>query len=300
MDFKQTLSKLHQIRLQEETWFRVCIFHCISTEVAQTGVFAGLRSFGFLDTLSRAVAAYFLCTPCPHARLSRLAAKTYERKLAAIFSLIFLFMFYAPLGSKCVAQSGIITTYVGSGLPEIGAMATSQIVDSPIAVAADLAGGFYFSNARQNRIYHVPADGRLLLAAGSGAPGFSGDGGPATSAQLNRPDGIAVDSVGNLYIAEPFNDRIRKVTPGRMIATIAGNGKAGFSGDGGSAVSAKLWNPCSIALDSMGNLFIADTYNLRIRKVTPGGIITTIAGNGELGFGGDGGKAASVKLPVRP
>ncbi len=114
--------------------------------------------------------------------------------------------------------------------------------------------------------------------------GFSGDGGPATSAQLFNPTGVAVDAAGNLFIADFNNNRIRKVTPAGVISTVAGNGSQGFSGDGGPATSAQLSGPESVAVDAAGNLFIADRYNDRIRKVTPDGIISTVAGIWNTGF----------------
>ena len=137
--------------------------------------------------------------------------------------------------------------------------------------------------------------GTITTVAGNGNEGFSGDGGPATSAWLDAPTGVAVDSAGNLYIADEDNDAIRKVSGG-TITTVAGNGSAAaFSGDGGPAISASLGAPNGVAVDSAGNLYIADTYNDRIRKVS-NGTITTVAGNGNYGFSGDGGPATSASL----
>jgi uncharacterized protein (TIGR03437 family) len=141
--------------------------------------------------------------------------------------------------------------------------------------------------------------GTLTLVSGNGLPGFSGDNSPAASASLNEPFGVAVDSAGNVYIADTYNNRVRKVSNG-MITTVAGNGTAGFSGDNGPATRAQLSAPCGVALDSAGNLYIADTYNNRVRKVS-NGVITTVAGNGGTGldnggFGGDNGAAASAQL----
>ena len=137
--------------------------------------------------------------------------------------------------------------------------------------------------------------------AGNGGFRFRGDGGPATSASLNEPAGVAVDPAGNLYIADQFNDRVRKVSPGGIITTVAGNGDLGFSGDGGPAVNASLARPTGVAVDAAGNLYIADQLNHRIRKVDTGGVITTVAGSGAAGidgggFSGDGGPATSASL----
>jgi trimeric autotransporter adhesin len=134
----------------------------------------------------------------------------------------------------------------------------------------------------------------ISTVAGNGVQGFGGDGGPATSAQLSSPLGVAVDSTGSLYIVDSVNNRIRKVSGG-VITTVAGNGTPGFSGDGGPATSAELRYPSDVAVDSTGNLYITDTNNFRIRKVSKG-VITTVAGNGSPGFSGDGGPATSAEL----
>ena len=133
--------------------------------------------------------------------------------------------------------------------------------------------------------------------SGNGTPGFSGDSGPATGAQLNSPSGVATDSAGNLYIADTTNHRIRKVAVGSgTISTVAGTGTAGYSGDNGPASGAELHSPAGIALDASGNLYIADQGNGVIRKVTPTGTITTVAGNNETGFSGDNGPATNATL----
>jgi sugar lactone lactonase YvrE len=206
------------------------------------------------------------------------------------------FLFVVQASALGLAQSEIITTYAGPGLPVNGTQATTQAIDSPYSVTPDGAGGFYVASSILNRVYRVGADGRLSLAAGNGLYGYSGDGGPATSAWLNRPTGVAVDSAGSLFIADSQNFRIRKVTQGGVINTVAGNGTRGYSGDYGPATSAQFSNPTGVAVDSSGNLFIADTGNDRIRKVTPDGVISTVAGNGTYGYSGDGGPATSAQL----
>ena len=127
-------------------------------------------------------------------------------------------------------------------------------------------------------------------------PGDLGDGGPAIFARLNSPRGLAVDGNGNLYIADTGNNRIRKVTPSGLITTIAGSGTKGFSGDGGAGTSAQLNTPYAVAVDSAGNVYIADYLNSRIRKLAVNGVITTIAGNGTFSYSGDGGPATSAAL----
>jgi len=199
-----------------------------------------------------------------------------------------LLLFANPI-SICFAQSSIITTYAGPGLPVNGSFAVSQAIGGPTSVVPDGAGGFYAAIRSENRVYQVTADGRINLIAGNGLPGFSGDGKPAIAAQLSHPTGVAVDTTGNLFIADSDNNRIRKVTPGGAISTVAGDGTADFGGDGGAPTAAQLDYPLGIAVDSNGDLFIADSGNSCIRKVTHGGVISTVAGNGTAGFSGDQG-----------
>lgn len=204
----------------------------------------------------------------------------------------FLFLWFA-LATSAAAQ--IITTVAGTSFafPSLPLFATNAPLGFVSAVATDAKGNVYvadFSNSLVSRI----TNGTLTVVAGNGVPGFSGDGGPATSAALNNPNGIAVDSAGNLYISDSINHRIREVSNG-TITTIAGNGTGGFSGDGGSATSAMLTTPMGVAVDSAGNVYISDSNNHRIRKVS-GGIITTFAGNGTAGFSGDGGVATSAEI----
>jgi sugar lactone lactonase YvrE len=196
------------------------------------------------------------------------------------------------------AQSYTITTYAGPALPANGGLATAQAIDFPYAVISDGAGGFYISSYAPCRIYRVAADGRLTIVAGSGIPGFSGDGGPAATAQINGPMGMALDPSGNLFFADNANNRIGVITPNGIINTVAGTGVAGFTGDGGPAAAAQLRAPHSVAVDSSGNIFIADSSNVRIRKIDATGVITTVAGNGTAGFSGDGGPALNAQIAI--
>jgi uncharacterized protein (TIGR03437 family) len=172
-----------------------------------------------------------------------------------------------------VSTSGTITTVAGntlSGYLGDGGLATSAILQGPRAVALDAAGNLYIADSINHVVRKVTTGGTITTIAGTGeAGGFSGDGGLATQAELYYPDGLAVDSVGNLYIADSGNNRIRVVTPAGMIMTVAGNGKFGSSGDGGPATSARLNCPSGVALDSAGNLYVADSENSRVRKLTP-------------------------------
>jgi sugar lactone lactonase YvrE len=190
----------------------------------------------------------------------------------------------------------VISTVAGTNwfFPTSSALALSAPLGESRGVAIDALGNVYSADSGNNIVVRVSSRGALTVVAGNGSEGYSGDGGPATSASLDTPNGVSVDSAGNLYIADMSNSRIRKVSGG-TITTVAGNGTHGFSGDGGPATSASLWNPSGVAVDSAGNLYIADTDNKRIRKVS-GGMITTVAGGGADGFLGDGGPATSASL----
>jgi len=190
--------------------------------------------------------------------------------------------------------------YSGDGGPAIGAEFLN-----PDGLALDAAGNLYIADSGNDRIRKIATNGIVTTVAGGGTgcaqqTNLWGDGCPATSAKLFTPSAVTVDAAGNLYIADTFNQRIRKVALGGTIATVAGNGSytllASSLGDGGSAISATLNFPTGVAVDSSGNIYIGDTFNNRIRKVTVDGIINTIAGTGSGSYSGDGGLAASAGL----
>lgn len=155
-------------------------------------------------------------------------------------------------------------------------------------VAADREGNVYVADGGNCRVLKRSIDGKITVIAGDAFHcGYSGDGGPAVPAALGWPYGITTDAAGNLYIADTYNNRIRKVSPDGVITTIAGRGpsyssgyKGGYSGDGGPAINAELNRPHGVAIDSEGSIYIADSENFVVRKVTPDGIISTVAGNG--------------------
>ena len=169
-------------------------------------------------------------------------------------------------------------------------------ITMPQGVAIDAAGNIYIADVRNNRIRKVDASGVITTVAGIGTTGYSGDGGPATSANLGSTRGVALDASGNIYIADTSNNRIRKVDASGVITTVAGNGIPGYSGDGGPATMAGLNDPNGVAVDSSNNIYIADISDNRIRKVDASGIITTVAGNGAAGYSGDGGSALAASL----
>ena len=202
---------------------------------------------------------------------------------------------------KVVAATGDIQTVAGTGVQGSGGNsgpATSAELNGPYGVFVDGSGNIFIADANNNEIREVvAATGNIQTVAGSG-PSNTGYGGPALNALLNRPIGVFVDSSGNIFIADGFNNRIREVVAATgNIQTVAGNGAGGFSGDGGPAVNAGLSSRGGIFLDSSGNIFIADTLNNRVREVVAAtGNIQTVAGNGTGGFSGDGGLATSAEL----
>ncbi|MEI6077318.1 MAG: hypothetical protein WCS94_17185 [Verrucomicrobiota bacterium] len=177
-----------------------------------------------------------------------------------------------------------------------GSVATNTGLYNPLGVATDNAGNFYIADTYNHRIRKVTPSGSMTTVAGTGSSGSNGDNGSATSAQVNTPNGVAVDGAGNIYIADSSNNRIRKVNPQGIISTIAGNGRTGYSGDGGSATSAMLSFPSTVCVDAYGNISIADWGNNRIRRLGTNGLITTVAGSGAAGFSGDGGLATNANL----
>jgi len=184
-----------------------------------------------------------------------------------------------------ITPSGLITTVAGNGsfgFSGDGGPAAAATLGSPGGLALDAGGDLYIADGGNNRIRKVSPNGVIDTIAGSGTMGYGGDGGPAVSAALGSAVGIAVDLQGNLYVADPANQRIRKVSADGIISTVAGTGVLGFSGDNGPAVDAQLNTPAAVALDALGNLYINDTNNRRIRKVTPDGIIRTVAGGGTV------------------
>jgi len=195
--------------------------------------------------------------------------------------------------------NGIISTIAGTGVAGYnadGIQATTADLNTPWGLAVDSSGNVYVADSDNHRIRKVTVGGIISTIAGTGVAGYNADGIQATTAQLNTPSGVTLDSSGNVYIVDRSNHRVRKVAINGIISTIAGNGRAGYSGDGVIATDVRVNYPTSIALDSTGNVYIADSSNQRVRKVTLDGIISTIAGNGQAGYSGDGALATQARL----
>jgi sugar lactone lactonase YvrE len=190
-----------------------------------------------------------------------------------------------------------VVTVAGTGQSAFsvdGRQASASALVRPLAVAIGPNGETYVADG--NRVRVVQKDGRIFTLAGTGVAGSAGDGGPAAQAQLDVPQGLAVDSAGNVYIADTLNNRVRRVDVNGVITTVAGSGAAGYEGDGQPAPEAELNLPTGLAIGFGDTLFIADTGNNVVRLLGPDGAIRTIAGTGEAGYRGDAGPAQSALL----
>jgi sugar lactone lactonase YvrE len=196
--------------------------------------------------------------------------------------------------------SGYAGDFVVDSTADDNGVATLAALNDPIGLAVDKSGDVYIADTFNHVIRRVDTKGIITTVVGTGTAGSSGDGGLATSARLNYPQGIALDGDGNLYIADTFNHKIRKVTTDGLITTIAGTGDLGFAGDGGDARKAIFQYPKGVVVDASGNVFVLDCFNGRVRRISAAdGTIKTIAGNGRYGYTGDGGPAtkAAMRFP---
>jgi NHL repeat len=203
------------------------------------------------------------------------------------------------------ATTTIAGSYEGTGESGDGGPATAATLGQPTALARDKAGDLFLADTEDDVVREITPDGTIHLVAGNGTEGFRGQfGGPATRAELDSPQGVAVNAKGDVFVADTVNNVVREVTPGGSISTVAGNGTAGYRGDNGPAWRAELSSPTGLAVDALGNLYVADSGNNVIRRVSTNGIITTVAGDvaadqasgGLGGFSGDGGPATQARL----
>jgi uncharacterized protein (TIGR03437 family) len=198
-----------------------------------------------------------------------------------------------------INPQGLIEILIGSTYAKYrgdGGQALAARLNHPTGVAVNSKGAVYFSDTGNHRVRRIQSDGVITTVAGTGDPGFRGDGGPAVDAYLNHPTHLAVDAFDNLYVSDTGNHRVRVLSPGGSIQTFAGTGKTIFSNDGLPAAQSNLSSPSGLAIDSAGALFIAEPGQHRIRKVNASGIMTTIAGNSLRGYAGDGQAALSATL----
>jgi hypothetical protein len=196
-----------------------------------------------------------------------------------------------------VGTNGIITTVAGNGdvgYGGDGGAATNAELYNPYGVAVDATGNLFIADLFNQRVRTVGTNGIITLAAGNGREGYSGDGDVATNAELSYPSGVAVDATGNFFIADSVNNRIREVRTNGIITTVAGNGTSGYSGDNGVATNAELSVPMGVGVDATGNLFLADTANMRIRKVVIQGAALVL---NDVGFGNAGAYDVVVSSP---
>lgn len=177
-------------------------------------------------------------------------------------------------------------------------LVASPDLAAPNGVAVSPSGEVYVSDIESHSVFRITPAGKLQVVAGNGLPGYGGDGGQALVAQLRGPSALSFDPKGNLYIADSFNHRIRRIDTRGVITTVAGTGKAGYSGDDGPAIAAELNSPSDVLVRPDGSILIADSYNHLIRKVDAGGVMRLVAGSVPPGFGGDDGPAAKALMSM--
>lgn len=208
---------------------------------------------------------------------------------------------------RIVDRRGIVHAFAGAGpIPPAGSNEGTFAGDggpagrarfrAPVDLAFDSRGNLYVSDRDNGAVREIGRNGLITTVAGTGTLGFSGDGGPATKAKLDQPQGVAFDGAGDMYIADSANNCVRRVDPRGVITTFAGTGRHGYSGDGGPANKADLSDPDQLAFDARGDLYVAEPDEGVVRKIDRHGVITTVAGTGTLGFSGDGGPATKAKL----
>lgn len=203
---------------------------------------------------------------------------------------------------RTVDVTGTITTVAGNGTAGFGGEGEPAIeaaLNTPHGIFVMAAGDILFCDTQNHRLRRIVPDGTIVTVAGTGTAGFTGDGGPAAEADLNRPHDVNIDALGNIFVADTNNHRVRRIATDGTISTVAGSGEASFSGDGGQATEAALNGPVGLGFDSTGVLYVTDRQNLRIRAIGTDGLIATVVGSGTTGFSGDGGPATEANT-TRP
>jgi trimeric autotransporter adhesin len=198
-----------------------------------------------------------------------------------------------------ITPSGIISTYAGTtttGYMGDGGPATDAFLERPASIAFDAGGNLYIADNMNHVIRKIDASGYISTKAGTGTQGYTGDGGPATAATFNIPSGIALDHIGNIYVADSGNNVIRKIDTSGIVTTFAGTGTGSYTGDGGPAASATFFGPVGLAIDAGGNIYVADHINNVVRKINTSMIVSTFAGTGTAGYSGDEGPATAAQL----
>jgi hypothetical protein len=213
------------------------------------------------------------------------------KKIVLFFTTILL---YTSISAQ------IIKTVAGGGAWPFEGQKAVQAQMSPISLVKDTLGNVYYVDTYLNSIKKISNLGIVTTIAGNGSVGYSGDGGLAIKSQINQPQSLTIDSKGNLYFFDAGNSRVRRISKSGIITNYVGNGVGGFGGDGGLAINAQISGSISMTVDNLGNLILSDQWNVRIRKVTPSGIITTIAGNGNWDNNGDGGQAIAASIFANP
>jgi DNA-binding beta-propeller fold protein YncE len=198
-----------------------------------------------------------------------------------------------------IDQDGTLRRVAGTGRPgqgNEGVPARESALNQPYDVRVDPAGNLYIADFGNHRVRRVDPDGMIRTVAGTGKPGYSGDGGPATRAQLHGPYGVFPDAKLGLLIADTYNHVIRAVDRRGRIRTLAGTGTRGYGGDGGPALSATFDSPQGLAMTGRGSILVGDEHNHAIRVIEPGGIVRTLGGSGRAGFSPDGTPAEGARL----
>jgi streptogramin lyase len=264
---------------------------------------------GEMSTIAGTFLGFNVVDPTPHAGDGGAATTAHLNVPFGVAVAANNDIYIADAGNQVVrridATKGAMSVFAGTysqppGYTGDGGAAVNAALYTPYDVAIDQAGNVFIADKDNHAIRRVAAGTGIISTVAGGGParkGYSGDNGPATSARLNTPQGIAVATNGDLYIADAGNHVIRRVDAGsRIISTFAGAGTSGYSGDNGPATAAQLSSPTRVCLDPSGNVYIADHGNHVIRRVERSGTITSIAGVGLPGFSGDGGPAIAAQL----